>query len=65
MKYGTKVRVLFGRNAGEVGKVTISSETGTEYYVDFNRNIIVNEGFGSTSEYPDGYWVPQKYIEIC
>lgn len=48
------VKVLVGRNAGEYGKVV--AENNHLVYVDFVRYIVTNEGFGSYSEYYDGYW---------
>lgn len=59
---GTKVRVQTGRNAGQIGKVTAVNDG--VVYVDFNRMINVNEGFGSYNMYPDGYWLAVKNVEI-
>lgn len=61
MKVGTRVKVTTGRNAGQWG--TIAAEIETCYYVDFNRMIAVNEGFGSMANYPDGYWVKKEFVE--
>ena len=55
------VRVLVGRNKGQVGRAV--SETETAVYVDFNRKILVNEGFGSMAYYDDAYWVDKKNVE--
>lgn len=56
-----RVRVLVGRNKGQIGKV--ARETASAMYVDFNRLILVNEGFGSLASYPDGYWVSKQNVE--
>ena len=56
-----KVRVLVGRNKGQVGNVTSVAKDAV--YVDFNRQTLVNEGFGSLANYPDGYWVNKKNVE--
>ena len=59
---GSKVKVSIGRNKGEIG--IAKRIEGDNVYVDFNRSINVNEGFGSVSMYPDGYWVNVKYVEV-
>ena len=59
---GTRVRVGTGRNAGQVGTVT-ANKNGI-VYVDFNRMINVNEGFGSMELYPDGYWIDARRVEV-
>lgn len=51
------VKVLVGRNAGEVGTITLIEQEHNSVYVDFNRQILVNEGFGSMANYDDGYHV--------
>lgn len=56
-----KVRVLVGRNRGQVGRAT--SDTASAVYVNFDRKILVNEGFGSMAYYEDGYWVNKKNVE--
>jgi hypothetical protein len=62
MKVGTKVKVTTGRNKGEIG--VIKSVTEYSVYVDFGRQILVYEGFGSNAYYPDGYWVLPKFVEV-
>ena len=57
---GTRVRVTTGRNAGEVGTVTSTEHSPNGVllvFVDFDRMIDVNEGYGSVNMYPDAYWV--------
>ena len=56
-----KVRVMAGRNKGEVG--TVTSIKGDAVYVDFNRKVLVNEGFGIVADYPDGYWIKKDFIK--
>ncbi len=62
IEVGTRVRVSTGRNAGQVGQVTHFNDDNTVVYVDFNRMINVNEGFGSYDMYPDGYWVAIRTV---
>ena len=59
---GTRVRVGTGRNAGQV--VTVTANKDGIVYVDFNRMINVNEGFGSMELYPDGYWIDSRRVEV-
>jgi hypothetical protein len=56
-----KVKVLMGRNKGQVG--TVTQVNASAVYVDFGGTVWVNEGFGSVAEYPDGYWVPRDLVE--
>lgn len=55
------VRVLWGRNKGQVG--VIKNETNDAVYVYFNRKVLVNEGFGSMAYYEDGYWLKKEFVE--
>ena len=57
-----KVKVNAGRNRGQVGTVRSESKDGS-VYVDFNRKILIDEGFGSMSNYEDGYWVKKEFVE--
>ncbi len=61
---GTRVRVQTGRNAGEVGTVKHTNDSGDVVYVDFDRMVNVNEGFGSYDMYPDGYWIAVNKVEL-
>lgn len=63
MEIGTRVRVKVGRNSGETG--IVANIQNQLVYVDFNRGILINEGFGSCTEYPDGYWVNINNVESC
>jgi hypothetical protein len=63
---GTRVQVTTGRNAGEVGNVINTERTPNGVllvYIDFDRMINVNEGYGSVNMYPDGYWVSVNDIK--
>lgn len=62
MTLGTKVKVKIGRNAGQKG--VVKEVVGNNILVDFGGTIRVNEGFGSTSEYPDTYWVQKRFVEV-
>lgn len=66
MKIGSRVKVEIGRNRGEVGTLKVISNIGDGQiaYIDFGRMITVYEGAGSTSTYPDGYWVPLNKLTI-
>ena len=61
MKIGDKVKVLVGRNKDEIG--TISLVRADNVCVDFNRKLLVNEGFGSMANYEDFYWVKTEFAE--
>jgi|SaaInlStandDraft_4_1057021.scaffolds.fasta_scaffold03903_3 hypothetical protein len=61
-----QVTVRSGRNKGQVGTIIskIRGTTGKKLFlIDFNRNIMIDEGFGSINEYPDTYWVAKKNLE--
>jgi len=51
----TQVIANTGRNKGQVG--TVTGVAPGAVWVDFNRLLRVNEGFGSVSVHPDAYWV--------
>lgn len=59
---GAQVRMKWGRNKGQVGTVTLIKDDAV--YVDFNREVLVNEGFGSYTLYPDGYWSKMSDVDI-
>jgi transcription antitermination factor NusG len=61
IKIGSKVKVNNGRNKGKYGTVTAIEKDNV--HVGFGGKISVNQGFGSTQDYPDSYWVKSKYIE--
>ena len=56
-----QVKVHAGRNKGQVGNVLHSK--GNDVYVDFGGSVLVNEGFGSMANYPNGYWVRKENVE--
>lgn len=62
IKEQSKVVVHLGRNNGEIGTVIKFSDNRSSVYVDFNRLINVNEGFGSLALYPDAYWIPLDFV---
>lgn len=64
MELGSRVKVEFGRNCGEVGTLKAISDDGKIAYVDFGRMITVYEGAGSSSTYQDAYWVPLTKLTV-
>ena len=56
------VRVLAGHRTGQRG--TVVKEVGKDCWVDFNRKVLVNEGFGSMKYYPDACWVRKTNLEL-
>lgn len=58
-----RVIVKSGRNKGDIGIVIAQAGSSDNYLVDFGRNILVNEGFGSFNEYPDQYWLQRRHLE--
>lgn len=55
----TRVRMRWGRNAGEVGRVLSADPDRDLYYIDFNRMVGTQDG-----DFPDAYWSKSDGFEI-